>query len=128
LFLPCARRKRICSPKTPRLLSYLLGDKVNIVTLRKDQAMAIREEYHAFRKRAVWLMGVAPMLLYLGMKRADHVVTEGHSMSLAPPLLTGTQCVWGREGGGPGGQEAMWWLQHGLRWEVGRTRPMIPCS
>lgn len=83
--------KRICSPKTPRLLSYLLGDKVNIVTLRKDQAMAIREEYHAFRKRAVWLMGVAPMLLYLGMKRADHVVTEGHSMSLAPPLLTGIQ-------------------------------------
>lgn len=80
----------MCNPKTPRLLSYLIGGKVNIVTLRKDQAMAIREEYHAFRKRAVWFMGVAPMLLYLGMKRADHVVEEGHSLTLAPPLLTGT--------------------------------------
>jgi hypothetical protein len=79
----------MCSPKTPRLLSYLIGDKVNIVTLRKDQAMAIREEYHAFRKRAVWVMGVAPMLLYLGMKRADYVVEEGASLTLAPPLLTG---------------------------------------
>jgi hypothetical protein len=81
----------MCNPKTPRLLSYLIGDKVNIVTLRKDQAMAIREEYHAFRKRAVWVMGVAPMLLYLGMKRADHVVEEGDSLTLAPPLLTGGQ-------------------------------------
>lgn len=84
--------RRMCNPKTPRLLSYLIGDKVNIVTLRKDQAMAIREEYHAFRKRAVWVMGVTPMLLYLGMKRADHVVEEGtiHTVpTLAPPLLTG---------------------------------------
>lgn len=79
----------MCNPKTPRLLSYLIGDKVNIVTLRKDQAMAIREEYHAFRKRAVWVMGAAPMLLYLGMKRADYVVEEGASLTLAPPLLTG---------------------------------------
>lgn len=80
----------MCSPKTPRLLSYLIGNKVNIVTLRKDQAMAIREEYHDFRKRAVWVMGVAPMLLYLGMKRADHVLEEGQAtLTLAPPLLTG---------------------------------------
>lgn len=87
----------MCSPKTPRLLSYLIGDKVNIVTLRKDQAMAIREEYHAFRKRAVWVMGGAPMLLYLGMKRADHVVEDGTSLTLAPPLLTGGAT--GSEGG-----------------------------
>lgn len=104
-------RKRICSPKTPRLLSYLLGDKVNIVTLRKDQAMAIREEYHAFRRRAVWLMGTTPMLLFLGMKRADHVVEGGHSLSLAPPLLTGEEAammvvVGGRAHRGGAGGEA----------------------
>jgi hypothetical protein len=102
---PCDRpraracSRRICSPKTPRLLSYLIGDKVNIVTLRKDQALAIREEYHAFRQRAVWVMGAAPMLLYLGMKRADAVLEEGqHTPSLAPPLLTGVWCVrsWAR--------------------------------
>eukprot|EP00879_Flechtneria_rotunda_P014396 GHRR01015043.1.p1 GENE.GHRR01015043.1~~GHRR01015043.1.p1 ORF type:complete len:355 (+),score=96.59 GHRR01015043.1:428-1492(+) len=84
--------RRICNPKAPRLLSYLLGDKVNLVTIRKDQAVAIREEYHAFRNKAVWIMGTAPLLLYLGMKRADHISVDGkHSISLTPPLLTGLQ-------------------------------------
>jgi hypothetical protein len=95
----------MCNPKTPRLLSYLIGDKVNIVTLRKDQAMAIREEYHAFRKRAVWFMGSAPVLLYLGMKRADYVVEEGDSLTLAPPLLTGARA--GRERGTKEGKKGM---------------------
>jgi hypothetical protein len=74
----------------PRLLSYLLGDKVNLVAIRKDQAVGIREEYHAFRNKAVWIMGTVPVLLYLGMKRAD-IVSEGgkDSISLTPALLTG---------------------------------------
>jgi hypothetical protein len=74
----------------PRLLSYLLGDKVALVAIRKDQAVGIREEYHAFRNKAVWIMGTVPMMLYLGMKRADHVSEGGKdSISLTPALLTG---------------------------------------
>lgn len=64
-----------------------------MVTIRKDQAVAIREEYHAFRGRAVWVMFVVPLALYLGMKRADSVVQDSsrhHSKyTLTPPLLTG---------------------------------------
>lgn len=74
----------------PRLLSYLLGNKVNLVTIRKDQAVGIREEYHAFRNKAVYVMGTMPMLLYLGMKRADHVTEGGQdNITLTPALLTG---------------------------------------
>lgn len=85
------RRRRLCNPKMPRLLSLLLGDKVSLVALRKDQAVGIREEYHAFRNRAVGIMGTVPLLLYSGMKRADHVSVEGgkDSISLTPALLTG---------------------------------------
>lgn len=88
---PCCRRRRLCSPKVPRLLSYLLGSSANLVAIRKDQAVAIRSEYHAFRNRAVWIMGTAPMLLFLGMKRADAVAAEGGhaAISLTPALLTG---------------------------------------
>eukprot|EP00878_Enallax_costatus_P012838 GHUV01013406.1.p1 GENE.GHUV01013406.1~~GHUV01013406.1.p1 ORF type:complete len:304 (+),score=84.96 GHUV01013406.1:241-1152(+) len=84
--------RRLCNPKMPRLLSYLLGNKVNLVTIRKDQAVGIREEYHAFRNKAVWVMGTMPMLLYLGMKRADHVTEGGKDkITLTPALLTGLQ-------------------------------------
>lgn len=76
----------------PRLLSYLLGDKVNLVAIRKDQAVGIREEYHTFRNKAVWVMGTVPMLLYLGMKRADHVTGgDKDSITLTPALLTGAR-------------------------------------
>lgn len=86
-------RRRLCNPKMPRLLSYLLGNKVNLVTIRKDQAVGIREEYHAFRNKAVWVMGTMPMLLYLGMKRADHVTEGGQdNITLTPALLTGVPC------------------------------------
>jgi hypothetical protein len=80
------------------LLSYLLGDRVNLVCVRKDHAVGIREEYHAFRTRAVWVMGTVPALLYAGMSRADAVAAEPHRrgagvfgdrVTLTPALLTG---------------------------------------
>lgn len=77
----------------PRLLSYLLGDKVSLVAIRRDQAVGIREEYHAFRNKAVYVMATMPMMLYLGMKRADHVTEGGQDhMTLTPALLTGRWC------------------------------------
>eukprot|EP00878_Enallax_costatus_P034180 GHUV01037849.1.p1 GENE.GHUV01037849.1~~GHUV01037849.1.p1 ORF type:complete len:273 (-),score=56.85 GHUV01037849.1:444-1262(-) len=92
VLLSCVCSRRLCNPKMPRLLSYLLGNKVNLVTIRKDQAVGIREEYHAFRNKAVWVMGTMPMLLYLGMKRADHVTEGGKDkITLTPALLTGLQ-------------------------------------
>lgn len=90
-----ARRRRFCNPRNPALLALLLGDKTNVVTMRKDKAVAIREEYHAFRNRAVWVMFFIPLFLFLGMRRADNVAadksTHDSSFSLTPPLLTGTK-------------------------------------
>ncbi len=79
-------RQRLCNPRNTFLVSLLLGKKTNLVTLRKDQAVAVKEEYHAFRNRAVWIMFVVPLMLYSGMRRADHV---GHNFALTPPILTG---------------------------------------
>jgi len=87
--------RRLCAPKYPFLLRVLLGKNVPAVTLRKEQAIAIREDYHAFRSRAVWIMFFVPLMLYLGMKRADSVSkgTKYHhsTLTLTPPLLTGFQ-------------------------------------
>ncbi|KAF8072837.1 CBR1 [Scenedesmus sp. PABB004] len=81
--------RRMCAPKVPRLLSYLLGDRTNLVSIRKDQAVGIREEYHAFRNRAVVIMGTVPMALYLGMKRADALHLAHHGTHPAPPPRLG---------------------------------------
>lgn len=48
-----ARRRRFCRPRNPALLRLLLGNKFRAVTIRKDEAVGIREEYHAFRC-ALW--------------------------------------------------------------------------
>jgi hypothetical protein len=95
-------RRRLCSPKYPFLLRVLLGKNVPAVTLRKEQAIAIREDYHAFRSKAVWIMFIVPLMLYLGMKRADSVVKgekyHHSTLTLTPPLLTGKPV--GASGGG----------------------------
>ncbi len=93
--------RRLSNPKHPWLLRALLGSKVSVVCLRKDQAIGIREEYHAFRSRAVPVMFAIPLMLFVGMRRADAVAAgaggdgAGH-VTLTPPLMTG---AWGRGGG-----------------------------
>ncbi|KAI8477218.1 MAG: TMPIT-like protein [Monoraphidium minutum] len=83
--------RRLSNPKHPWLLRMLLGSKVSVVCMRKDQAIGIREEYHAFRSRAVPVMFVVPLILFIGMRRADAVAAGKGHLTLTPPLMTGMQ-------------------------------------
>lgn len=65
--------RRLDRPRVPLLLRALLGSKLEWVMLRRDQAVAFKEEYYAFRNRSALLMAVFPFMLYLGMRRADVV-------------------------------------------------------
>ena len=96
---PNQKRRRFCRPKNPALLRLLLGGRIRVVTMRKDEAVGIREEYHAFRNRAMLIMAAVPLTLYTGMRRADsvrdktataHHYAAGMSITLTPQLLTGT--------------------------------------
>jgi hypothetical protein len=65
-----------------------------VVCLRKDQAVGIREEYHAFRSRAVPVMFAIPLALFIGMRRADAVAAGAAGqgqLTLTPPLMTGAR-------------------------------------
>jgi hypothetical protein len=66
--------RRLNRPRVPLLLRLLMGGKLEWVMLRRDQAVAFKEEYYAFRNRSALLMAVVPLLLYLGMRRADAVM------------------------------------------------------
>ncbi|KAL6752732.1 TMPIT-like protein [Haematococcus lacustris] len=80
-------------------LALLLGDKVSVVAFRADQSAAMKEEYHKFRDRAALVMLVVPLLLVLGMRRADTLRDQAQSSSrggvpqltFTPGLMTVTQ-------------------------------------
>jgi hypothetical protein len=74
--------RRLNGPRVPLLLRALLGSKLEWVMLRRDQAVAFKQEYYAFRNRSALLMAVFPLVLYLGMRRADVV---RHALSAASP-------------------------------------------
>ena len=44
--------RKFCKPKTPLMLRLVLGDKVNVVTLRADQSAAMKEEYYRYEVQA----------------------------------------------------------------------------
>lgn len=83
--------RRICKPRNPMLLQLLLGAKTPVVTLRQDQCYAMKEEYHEFRDRSVWVMIVGPLLLLVGMRRADALQSKSEQYTLTPALMTGWQ-------------------------------------
>ncbi|KAJ9516169.1 hypothetical protein QJQ45_024600 [Haematococcus lacustris] len=91
--------RKFCKPKVPLLLQLLLGDKVSVVAFRADQSAAMKEEYHKFRDRAALVMLVVPLLLVLGMRRADTLRDQAQSgsrggvpqLTFTPGLMTVTQ-------------------------------------
>jgi len=68
--------RRLNRPRVPLLLRALMGGgagSLEWVMLRRDQAVAFKGEYYGFRNRSAVVMAVVPVLLYLGMRRADAV-------------------------------------------------------
>lgn len=80
--------RRLCQPPTPFLLRFLLGRCTQVVTLRKDQSIAMKEEYHTFRNQATMIMVVIPLAIYLGFWRADALKENRERYTLTPPLMT----------------------------------------
>jgi hypothetical protein len=77
-----------------------------VVCLRKDQAVGIREEYHAFRSRAVPVMFAIPLALFIGMRRADAVAAGAAGqgqLTLTPRFWRGAGRAAAHPGGGGGG-------------------------
>ncbi|KAG2453171.1 hypothetical protein HYH02_002495 [Chlamydomonas schloesseri] len=84
--------RKFCKPRNPWLVSLLLGDKINLVALRRDVSQGIREEYHAFRDNAALIMLLGPLSLVLGMSWADrHQGVALGTGTLTPWLQTGVQ-------------------------------------
>ncbi|KXZ54292.1 hypothetical protein GPECTOR_5g379 [Gonium pectorale] len=63
--------RKFCKPRNPWLVRLLLGDRINLVALRRDVSQGIREEYHAFRDTSAAVMLLGPLALVLGMSWAD---------------------------------------------------------
>eukprot|EP01026_Neomeris_dumetosa_P021553 TRINITY_DN1881_c0_g1_i1.p1 TRINITY_DN1881_c0_g1~~TRINITY_DN1881_c0_g1_i1.p1 ORF type:complete len:374 (-),score=46.18 TRINITY_DN1881_c0_g1_i1:129-1250(-) len=83
--------RKLCQPKNPALLTLLLGSKTDVITLRQDRAIRMKEEYHQFRDRMALILLIMPALLVIGMKRADMRQAASELYTLTPPLLTGVQ-------------------------------------
>jgi hypothetical protein len=54
--------------------------------------MGVLVEHCRFRDRCAWVMLLVPLLLVLGMRRADAVKEEGGTTTFTPGIMTGA-CV-----------------------------------
>ncbi|KAG2488906.1 hypothetical protein HYH03_012536 [Edaphochlamys debaryana] len=79
--------RKFCKPKNPWLIRMLLGNKINLVAMRKDVSQGIREEYHTFRDRAAGIMLLGPLALTLGLAWADRHQGAAFGQGQPTPLL-----------------------------------------
>ncbi|EFJ42661.1 hypothetical protein VOLCADRAFT_119332 [Volvox carteri f. nagariensis] len=84
--------RKFCKPKNPLLVRLLLGDKINLVAMRRDVSQGIREEYHRFRDTSAAVMLLGPLSLVVGMSWVErHQGLPFGTGALTPWLLTGVQ-------------------------------------
>lgn len=59
---PPRRRRKFLRTRRPAILALLLGAHTNVVTVRKDLSLKLKEEYHTFRRGgvAMGLVGGVP--------------------------------------------------------------------
>jgi hypothetical protein len=84
--------RKFSRQRLPLMLQLLFGSKVNVVTYRSDQSIAMKEQYYRFRDRSAIIMLVWACLLAFGMARASAVREKQHQgHTFAPGLMTGVQ-------------------------------------
>jgi hypothetical protein len=83
-------RKLRTAPR-PALLSAFLGASTSVASLRRDQALRIREEYARFRNRSAYAMFAAAVALLATTERAARVAAAGGPRSLSPVAAAGFQ-------------------------------------
>ena len=85
--------RKLLPRRPPALLRALLGPSVNVVTLQRSRAVALKEEYHAFRDRGGVILTAAACALLAGLHRARARAAEHASFTLTPPLMVGVQLM-----------------------------------
>ncbi|CAG9461703.1 unnamed protein product [Pedinophyceae sp. YPF-701] len=79
------------------LLTTMLGAKTNVMSVSKEESLAIKEEYHSFRDRSASIMTLfAALLLYLWHRATTSDPSETGLPSFTPVVMTLTQIfeVW----------------------------------
>ncbi|GAB4822454.1 hypothetical protein N2152v2_009500 [Parachlorella kessleri] len=77
--------------RRPAILSFLLGVSTYVVTVRKEQSLKLKEEYHGFRTRSAYtILGLASAL-HVGLRRARARAAASEEFSLTPIVTVGTQ-------------------------------------
>ena len=79
--------------RPPWLLGALAGRSLHCVTRSRKAAAALKEEYHAFRDRGGVILTAASLALLAGLHRARARAAASASLTLAPPLMVGTQAL-----------------------------------
>ncbi|CAD7703039.1 unnamed protein product [Ostreobium quekettii] len=88
--------RKLCHKTNPKLLRFLLGKSTKVLTLRPEESLALKEEYHSFRDMASYVMILWPAVLLYGMNRAAQKMVGNEPYSLAPTVMAGVQVflVW----------------------------------
>ena len=84
-------RRKFRRVKKPALLGTFLGPHVNVLALRRDESLRIKEDYHSFRNRSAYTMFAFASLLYLGVLRSRLVAEANAPLSLIPVVMVGVQ-------------------------------------
>ncbi|PSC69322.1 transmembrane 120-like protein isoform B [Micractinium conductrix] len=83
--------RKFSTARKPAILRFLLGPCCNVVSVRKDQSIKLKEEYHHFRNRSAYTMSAFAGLLLAGLMRAKALAEAHEQFTLTPLLIVGTQ-------------------------------------
>jgi hypothetical protein len=77
--------------RKPAILQLLLGPCSNVVSIRKDQSIQLKEEYHRFRNNSAYIMTAFAGLIQAGLMRAKAKAEAHEAFTLTPLLIVGCQ-------------------------------------
>lgn len=80
-------RVRTC----PAIIAWMLGSSTNVVSMRKDQSIKLKENYHAFRTRCAYVMIAFSAMLHVGLLRANSLAEVGEPFTFTPVIIVGNQ-------------------------------------
>ena len=77
----------------PSLLAYLCGTSARLAAARPDLRMKLKEDYYSFRDTTTLIFILTPLVLLLGMWRADSIVkNQSGAHTFSPVLSAAVQC------------------------------------
>jgi hypothetical protein len=77
--------------KKPWLLDLLIGPSSNVVSIRKDESLKLKEDYHHFRNRSAYIMFCFSATVHLGIAWAKARAEANEAFTLTPVILVGIQ-------------------------------------